>query len=52
MFKQRLLEIDEHYNNVTSNEKFKSQFDYIVYNNYDKESENKILELVKNLIDK
>ena len=50
--KKRLLEIDEHYNNMTSNNKLKSQFDYIVYNNYDQESENKILELVKNLINK
>ena len=47
--KQRLLEIDEHYNNVTSNEKLKSQFDYIVYNNYDKESEEKIIKLVRKM---
>ena len=50
--KKRLAEIDEHYNNVTSDEKLRNMFDYIIYNNYDKQSEDKILKLVSNLISK
>ena len=50
--KKRLAEIDEHYNNVTCDEKLRNMFDYIIYNNYDKQSEDKILKLVSNLISK
>lgn len=49
---QRLMEIDEHYNKIISDRKLREQFDYIVYNNYDNESENKIIELVNNLLNK
>ncbi len=48
--KERLLEMEEHYNNVISNEKLKNKFDYIIYNNYDKNSEDKILDLVKKIL--
>lgn len=50
--KKRLAEIDEHYNNFTCDEKLRNMFDYIIYNNYDKQSEDKILKLVSNLISK
>ena len=48
--KKRLLEIDEHYNKITSDEKFKKKICLIVYNNYDKESEDAIIELVKKVL--
>ena len=48
--KDRLLEIDEHYNRILSDENLRNQFDYIFYNNYDKESEDKLIELVKKLL--
>lgn len=48
--KQRLQEIDEHYNNFINDENLRNQFDYIVYNNYDKESEDNIIKLVKNIL--
>ena len=49
---ERLNEIDEHYNRITSDENLKNQFDYIIYNNYDRESEQKILELVFKILKK
>ncbi len=45
--KARILEIKEHYNKITTDEKLKNMFDYIVYNNYDKETDEKILNIVK-----
>lgn len=47
--KSRILEIKEHYNKIMSDEKLRSMFDYIVYNNYDKETDNKILNIVKRI---
>jgi guanylate kinase len=47
---ERLNEIDEHYNNFTKDVDLQKQFDYIVYNNYDEESKEKILDLVKKLL--
>ena len=49
---QRLTEIDEHYNKIMTDDNLRGMFDYIVYNNYDKESENKILVLVHSLNNK
>lgn len=47
----RLLEIDEHYNKIMSDKNLLSMFDYVLYNNYDKESEDTVIDLVKeNLI--
>lgn len=48
--KERIREIDEHYYRITTDEKLRNMFDYIVYNNYDNESENKIMELVKEIL--
>ena len=47
---ERLNEIDEHYNRILKDAKLKKQFDYLVYNNYDKESEQRILNLVSNIM--
>lgn len=47
--KKRLLEIDEHYNKITTDKSLLNMFDYIMYNNYDKKSEDEIINLVKSL---
>lgn len=47
---ERLAEIDEHYNRIISDENLRKQFDYVVYNNYDKKSEERIIELVNQLL--
>jgi guanylate kinase len=46
----RLKEIDEHYNKITTDVDLQNMFDYILYNNYDKASEDKIIALVKKLM--
>lgn len=48
----RLREIDEHINNFTHNKELQEQFDYIFTNNYDENSNEKLLELVNNKINK
>lgn len=48
--KARLLEIDEHYKRITTDENLRNMFDYILYNNYDKASEDEIINLVKKLM--
>ena len=48
--KIRLLEIDEHYNKITSDACLKSQFDYFFYNNYDKYSEYAFINLVSKIM--
>ena len=48
--KERLLEIDEHYNRIMNDEDLRSQFDYIVYNNYDENSDEEIINLVKKIM--
>lgn len=45
--KARLLEIDEHYNKIKTDKNLIRMFDYVLYNNYDKESEEKVINLVK-----
>ena len=47
---RRNKEIDEQYNKFMNDKDFQGKFDYILYNNYDSESEKQILDLVKNLI--
>ena len=47
---ERLLEIDEQYNKFMNDKELRSQFDYIVYNNYDENSCCEILNLVKNIV--
>ncbi len=46
---ERIKELKEHYEKVKTDESLRNEFDYIVYNNYDEDSKDKILELVKAL---
>lgn len=48
--KERLIEIDEHYKRIKEDEKLRNMFDYILYNNYDKASKKKIINLVRKLM--
>lgn len=47
---ERLKEIDEHINRITTDSDLRSQFDYIVKNSYNKASEEEIINLVKKLM--
>ena len=47
----RLLEIDEHYQRITTDENLRSQFDYFLYNDYDQASEKAFLDLVTKLVE-
>ncbi len=46
----RLLEIDEHYKRITTDEHLRSIFDYFLYNNYDQASEDELINLVRKLM--
>lgn len=46
---KRLAEIEEHYNRMNNEQELRGMFDYIIYNNYDKESEDEIINLVSKL---
>lgn len=48
--KDRILEIDEHYHKIMTDENLRNMFDYIIYNNYDEESEKAIIDLVNKLL--
>lgn len=50
--KDRLLEIDEHYERITTDENLRNMFDYTIYNNYDQASEDEFINLVNNLLQK
>ncbi len=47
---QRLSEIEQHYNRVTTDENLRNMFDYVLYNNYDEESEKNVIDLVRKLM--
>lgn len=47
---KRILEIDEHYKRITTDEKLRKMFDYTIYNNYDEESEVELINLVKKML--
>ncbi len=47
--KQRIDEIDEHYHKFMTDSNLRNMFDYILYNNYDKASEDEVISLVKNI---
>ena len=49
---ERINEIDEQYSKFKNDKNFQSKFDYIIYNNYDKKSEEQLLNLVRNLLSK
>lgn len=44
---QRLNEIDEHAKEFSQNKKLQKQFDYIFTNNYDEESKDRLLNIIK-----
>ena len=46
---ERLKEVEEHYNKMVTDNKLRGMFDYIVYNNYDLESEEQIINLVRKM---
>lgn len=48
----RILEIDEHYNRITTDKNLINMFDYKIYNNYDENSKDKLINLVNNLLQK
>lgn len=48
--KDRLLEIDEHFHKIATDINLKSMFDYVIYNNYDKNSEQEVFDLVSKLM--
>ncbi len=50
--KGRIQEIDEHYNKIMNDKELMGMFDYVLYNNYDKDSEEKVLNLVRDLLRK
>lgn len=47
---ERIKEIDEHYNRITTDNNLRNMFDYIVYNNYDEKSEKEIIRLVQKML--
>lgn len=47
---KRILEIDEHYERIKKDEQLRNMFDYIQYNNYDKESDERILHFIQKII--
>lgn len=47
---QRLLEIDEHYNRITTDETLRNMFDFTLHNDYTKQSEDELIDLVKKLM--
>lgn len=47
---ERLTEIEEQYNEFMNNKKLQEKFDYIIYNNYDEESEEEIIELIRKIM--
>lgn len=47
--KERIEEINEQYNRFLNDENLRKKFDFCIYNNYDKKSEEKILEIIKKM---
>lgn len=47
---ERILEVEEHYNKMMTDNRLREMFDYIVYNNYDEQSEKKIINLVRKMM--
>lgn len=47
---QRLLEIDEHFKRYSTDENLRNMFDFTLYNDYSKHSEDELIDLVKKLM--
>lgn len=45
----RMQDLNEHYEKMKNNPKLLDMFDYVLYNNYDEESEKQVLDLVRGL---
>lgn len=48
--RERILEVEEHYNKMMTDTELRNMFDYIVYNEYNKKSEDEIINLVKEIM--
>lgn len=48
--KCRIEDIEKHYNLYKTDENFRNMFDYVLYNKYDKESEEKVINLVREML--
>lgn len=48
----RIQEIKEHYSRYMNDKDLQKKFDYVIYNNYDKESEDEVINLAKELLEK
>ena len=46
----RLKEIEEQYNAVVKNENMMNKFDYVFTNNYDQDSEDRMIELIQTIM--
>ena len=46
---ERIIEIGQHYDRMMNDFELREMFDYIVYNNYDNQSEKEIITLVKEI---
>ena len=49
---ERIIEIGQHYDRMMNDFELRKMFDYIVYNNYDKQSEKEIITLAKKIENK
>lgn len=49
---KRIFELEEHYKKITEDVTLRSMFDYILYNNYDEESEEAVIKLVTRMLEK
>ena len=47
--KERIEELKEQYNSFLGDENLRKKFDFCIYNNYDKESEEKVIEIIKKI---
>lgn len=48
---KRLIEIQEQYDRVSTDKDLQSKFDYVLYNNYDAKSKQKLMEIVKKIME-
>ena len=49
---ERIKEVYEQYNNFIKNKKLQEKFDYIVYNNFNNDSKNKLMNLIERIVKK
>ena len=49
---ERIKEVYEQYNNFINDEKLQAKYDYIMYNDFNDDSINKLMNLIERIIDK